>query len=378
MNKQKICIVGNGLTGLTTSLVLSKLNIATHLIANFSKGKKLFDNRTTAISPSNYNFLTKFLNKKDLKLFWPSKKIDLYHEQLGQFYHFLNFENKGKNLMYTIKNSELKKAIFQKIKKEKKIKIINTKVKEIDHKNSSIFFKDKAFHYDTILLCVGRNSQLVKKLTGIRSVRNNLNEIALTSIVKHNLNILNSRQYFLKEGPLAILPINKKTFSLIWSINKNYHSNFSKDSIIKKLKEILNSDNKISISKVDSFPISFNLNINFFKKNILVLGEGSYNIHPVAGQGFNLILRDIQKLYEEMDKQISLGLQIKDSSMMHKYVVFRKPENLLFGLSINFIHNFFKNGKISNSFKKIILSDINRFEFFKNLNLRIADSGIFK
>ena len=41
MNKQKICIVGNGLTGLTTSLVLSKLNIETHLIANFSKGKKL-------------------------------------------------------------------------------------------------------------------------------------------------------------------------------------------------------------------------------------------------------------------------------------------------------------------------------------------------
>ena len=61
----------------------------------------------------------------------------------------------------------------------------------------------------------------------------------------------------------------------------------------------------------------------------------------------------------------------KDSSMMHKYVVFRKPENLLFGLSINFIHNFFKNGKISNSFRKIILSDINRFEFLKTLILEL-------
>ena len=77
--KQKICIVGDGLTGLTTAIVLGKLNIKVELIApNFKK--RTNDKRTTAISQSNYNFLIEFLGKNIEKLFWPCKKIDLYHE----------------------------------------------------------------------------------------------------------------------------------------------------------------------------------------------------------------------------------------------------------------------------------------------------------
>ena len=53
MKKQKICIIGNGLTGLTTALVLSELNIEIDLMAKFKSNEEFLDNRTTAISPSN-------------------------------------------------------------------------------------------------------------------------------------------------------------------------------------------------------------------------------------------------------------------------------------------------------------------------------------
>ena len=59
-------------------------------------------------------------------------------------------------------------------------------------------------------------------------------------------------------------------------------------------------------------------------------------------------------------------------------MISRKPENFLFGLSVNFIHKFFRNNKIVNPIKKVILKDINKLKFFKKLNLRIADTGIFK
>ena len=110
MKKQKICIIGSGLTGLTTALVLSKLNIEIDLIAKFKSNEELLDNRTTAISPSNYDFLLKFLDKKDSRLFWPSIIIDLYHEESGQYHHFMNFERNGKNLMYIVKNRKLEKV----------------------------------------------------------------------------------------------------------------------------------------------------------------------------------------------------------------------------------------------------------------------------
>lgn len=378
MIRQKICVIGNGLTGLTAALILSKLDIDIHLIGDFKSIKKFSDNRTTAISSSNYNFLIKYLKKKDSKFFWPSTKIDLYYEEKDKILNFLNFEKDGKPIMYTIHNLKLRKIILEKIKSDRKIKIINTHVKEIDQENSTINLQGKSINYDSILLCVGRKSPMVKKLIGTRAVNHNYNEVAFTSIIKHKLNITNSQQYFFKEGPLAILPTNKKEFSLIWSVNKHYSSGVMKNLIRKKINKILGSSGDFKISKIDFFPISFNLNTNFIKKNILVLGEGSYNIHPVAGQGFNLILRDLKELYQEIEKQIYLGMQIKDSIVFYKFMLSRKPENLLFGIGINFIHKFFKNNIIAAPIKKIILKDINKFNFLKNLNLKIADSGIFK
>tara|TARA_Y100000590_G_scaffold33488_1_gene36721 strand:+ start:8483 stop:9613 length:1131 start_codon:yes stop_codon:yes gene_type:complete len=376
MKRQKVCIIGNGLTGLTTALVLGELNLEIDLIAKF-KLEEFLDNRTTAISPSNYDFLLKFLGEENPKLFWPSKNIDLYHEESNRYYHFMNFENNGKNLMYIAQNSKLIKIILKKIKNQKKIKIINTEVKKVDEKNTAVFLKNKTINYDSIFLCAGRRSQLVKKLIGKRIVSDDLNDIAFTSIIKHNLNIINSKQYFLKEGPLAILPINKKEFSLVWSVSKNSKLDITENLIKEKLKRMLGLD-KISISKIDFFPISFNFNVNFLKKNVLVLGEGSYNIHPVAGQGFNLILRDIQKLNQKLTEHLSLGMQLKDSRIFYQFMTSRKPENFLFGLSVNFIHKFFRNNEIVNPIKKIILKDINKLKFLKKLNLRIADTGIFK
>ena len=158
-------------------------------------------------------------------------------------------------------------------------------------------------------------------MVGKRFIENNYDEIAFTTIVKHKSKINGSKQYFLKEGPLAILPVNQNQFSLIWSVSKKYNLNNINFLIKDKLKKILKFEKKYEISEIDFFPISFKLNINFSRKNVLILGEGSYNIHPVAGQGFNLILRDIKKLYEEIDKYLNLGLQLKDSSIFSKYLI---------------------------------------------------------
>ena len=107
------------------------------------------------------------------------------------------------------------------------------------------------------------------------------------------------------------------------------------------------------------------------------MGEGSYNIHPFAGQGFNLILRDIRELYNNLDQYLSIGIQIKDSLLLKHFSSSRKPENLLFGLGLSFIHKFFKNNKISNPIRRVILKDINKFKTLKDISLSFADKGIF-
>ena len=376
MIKQKICIIGNGLTGLTAALILGKLNLDVHLIAAPDK-KKRRDIRTTAISESNHKGLISFIGKKKSKIFFESKEIDLYKEHSKEIKHFMNLSNKRKNLMFLFQNEILKKLIKKKINTYKNLKIFNKKVSEIDVEKNKVFFANKNFSYDAIFVCTGSKSEIIQNIFKDRFIERKTDEIAFTSIVNHSSNIINAKQFFLKEGPMAILPLNKNKFSFVWSVGSKFKNKNAALIITKKLKEILKIQSDLRISKVDCFPISFKFRSSFNKKNILVLGEGSYNVHPVAGQGFNLILRDIFYLNRKINEYIKNGIQIKDSLFIDEYLKQRKPENLLFGLGINFINNFFKFNKITEPIKKVILKDINKFNILKDISLRVSNKGIF-
>ena len=365
MIKQKICIIGNGLTGLTTALILGKLNLDVHLIAAPDRRKKK-DIRSTAISDSNYKSIINLIGKKYSKIFFQSKEIDLYKEYSGEIKHFMNLSNKNESLMFLFQNEILKKLIQKKINTYKNLKTYYKKVNKIDVENNKVFFANKKISYDAIFVCTGSKSEIVKNIFGDRFIESKTNEIAFTSIVNHTSNIVNAKQFFLKEGPMAILPLNKNKFSFVWSVSSKFKNQNPTPLVTKKLKEILKLKNDFIISKIDYFPISFKFRSNFKKKNILVLGEGSYNVHPVAGQGFNLILRDVLYLNSKINEYVKNGIQIKDSLFIDEYLEQRKPENFLFGLGINFLNNFFKFNKITEPMKKVILKDINKLNILKN------------
>ena len=376
MIKQKICIIGNGLTGLTAALILGKLNLEVHLIAA-PDGRKKKDIRTTAISDSNYKSLIDLIGKKHSKIFFQSKKIDLFKEYSGEIKHFMNLSNKNENLMFLFQNEILKKIIQKKINTYKNLKTYYKKVNKVDVEKNKVFFSNKKISYDAIFVCTGSKSEIVKNLFGDRFIESKTNEIAFTSIVNHKANIDSAKQFFLKEGPMAILPLNKNKFSFVWSMSSKFKNQNPAPLINQKLKEILKLKNDFTISKIDCFPISFKFRSNFKKKNILLLGEGSYNVHPVAGQGFNLIVRDVLYLNNKISEYIKNGIQIRDSLFIDEYLKQRKPENFLFGLGINFLNNFFKFNKVTEPIKKVILKDINKLNILKNVSLRVSNKGIF-
>ena len=64
MIKQKICIIGDGLAGLTTAAILSKQNIHIDLYSGSRKKSKNFDARTTAISDSNFQYIKNEVSPK--------------------------------------------------------------------------------------------------------------------------------------------------------------------------------------------------------------------------------------------------------------------------------------------------------------------------
>ena len=96
----------------------------------------------------------------------------------------------------------------------------------------------------------------------------------------------------------------------------------------------------------------------------------------MAGQGFNLVLRDIKKLSDLMRNALKLGLSLKNSFVLENFYKARKPENTILGLGIDLTNIFFKNNKLFFPIQKIILSNINKLKFIKKISQKISDKGI--
>ena len=364
MKKQRICIVGDGLSGLMTVIALNNLpNLEVHLIAK--KNKHVNDKRTTAISRSNFNFFQDIMSKFDKKLFWSSKKINLFYESNDKRINFLNFNEKKNNLMYVFENNKVKELLLKEIKK-KKIKIIKKNLKKLSELDN----------YDLKVLCLGRNSKIYKNIISSRSIDKDYKEMALTGYVKHNLKNVSTSQFFLKEGPLAILPFSKNSFSFVWSVKREFIKKNINSILASKISELLQVNKKINITNIQSYPLILNLKRTYYKNDTLILGEGLHTIHPVAGQGFNLVMRDIKKLKEVLKYFTNLGISIKSSSALDDFSSSRKPENVITGLGIDLAHSFFKQNKLLEPFKKIILKNVSKNNTLKKISKFISNQGL--
>ena len=221
MKNQKICIIGDGLAGITASLAFKNTSLDVDLYhSGFGEAK--LDKRITAISESNLAFLKQIEKKINLKLFWSCDKINLYYETNNKIFNFLNFNED--NLMHIFENDVLKKNLIKLIK-TKDINLIKKKITNINYENSFIKINNTKRYYDLIILCLGARSDLYYNLTKDRSIKKDYKEVAITGYVNHNSKLNNPRQYFLKQGPLAFLPFDKKKFSFVWSLDKKYYIN---------------------------------------------------------------------------------------------------------------------------------------------------------
>jgi len=363
MKKQRICIVGDGLSGLMAALALNKLEgLEVYLISKKNKNSK--DKRTTAISASNYEFLKEVIDKLDKKLFWSSKKIDLFYQTKDQNINFLNFNEDSKNLMYVFENDKIKEILIKEIKK-KKIKTLQKNINDLKDLDG----------YDMKILCLGRFSKIYQSIIDKRSLNKDYKEIAITGYVKHRLKNLNTAQYFLKDGPLAILPFSKNYFSFVWSVDKEFSKKDINLVVKSKICEVLKTK-KIQISNQQSYPLMLNLKRTYYKNDILILGEGLHTVHPVAGQGFNLVLRDINKLQEILKYYTGLGMSLKSTSALEDFTNNRKSENIITGIGIDLTHNFFKQNKLLDPFKETILKNISKNNTLKKISKFISNQGL--
>ena len=361
-----VCIIGDGLTSLSLAKNLINKKINVHI---YQKKiiNNLLSNRTIGISKNNLNFFKKEIFELPKKITWEIKKIEIYSEKLKND-KILNFGNDNSDLFYMVKNDKLHELLNKELLKSKFFR--KTTIK---HES----FYDKLLkknNYDLIINC-DQNNYISKKYFN-RKIDKDYKNIAYTTILEHEKLENNSAiQVFTELGPIAFLPMSKIKTSVVYSLNitnKKYH-----DSEILNLIKRFNPKFKIiKIKKLSSFKLKSSNLRNYYYKNILAFGDSLHRIHPLAGQGFNMTIRDIHNLSDIIQSKIDLGLEL-DTFTLEEFERKTKTKNFIFSNGIDFIYEFFnleKKLKIRNFTK--ILKVVGKNNNFNNLLIKIADRGI--
>ncbi len=362
-----ICLIGYGVSSLILGNVLTNKNIRVSIIKE-NKVIKKNTNRTVGIAKNNIDFLKK--QKIDLNNYvWPINKIKIFNESVENK-EILNFGQKNNNLFSIIKNSQLINILEKKIKKNKLIKII--KKKEINFYNSII---ENNHEFDLVINFNEYNK--ISKEKFYRRHYKDYKSLAYTTLIKHKeCDNKCAYQIFSKYGPVAFLPLSKFETSVVFSILKD-NNNFFDEKIIKLIKKYNKNYFVKSFSKIEKFELKGSLLKNYYYKNILCFGDNIHKIHPLAGQGLNMTIRDIKIISDLIDNQINLGLPL-DKSILREFEKETKHLNYLYSQSINLINGFFNfDNKFKNNYSKKIFNFLENNSFFKKYSTMFADKGIF-
>ena len=357
----KVCIIGDGLVSLTLAKVLIQKELSVDILLN-RKNNKYDKTRTLGISKSNIDYFNKKIINIE-KILWEIKNIKIYSEKSSN-QEVLNFNNNNKQIFSIIKNYELHKILIDNLKKSKFIKFKNyTNHKSIDNEK-----------YKLIINCDTQN-QITKKFFSSK-IEKNYNSYAYTTIINHKKVSENNIAYqnFTNKGPIAFLPISNTQTSVVYSLRiKNSEDNIDIKNLIKKYNP------GYSINKINDcgrFELKSSMQRKYYKNNILAFGDLLHKIHPLAGQGFNMSLRDIKLLSKLIDERINIGLDI-DSSVCHEFQKKSQDKNYVFSTGIDWIYELFNfESKINSNLISKSINVIGKNKFINSFFKKFADDGL--
>ena len=346
--KQRVAVLGSGLTGKAIAMALLDLNIAVDLIEQTSPSKNFKSNVTLSISDASLKILQSLGIKKNKSNFWPLKKIILFDglkKEVKPDTEFYNIHNK-KSLSHIVKRNVLEKEISNKLKK---VKFVKNKIISIEGKEflKKITFQNKKTSEYNLIIATEFNN--LKLLSNEKKLNWDYSETAYTFVLHHKkVNNNCARQFFLKDGPLAFLPISNTHTSIVWSVKNKSDA----QKIILNYEARLNFLKMISVgfykiigctNKLEKFGLTFDFLRKTVLSRVIFMGDITHKIHPIAGQGWNMTLRDIDILVNILKEKLNKGYDIGDLGILKEYEKKTKVSNLLFAMSIDLIRKVFRS-----------------------------------
>ena len=351
-----ILIVGGGLTGLVLANALGVAGVRVTVVDPIPKAQFLsskFDGRTTAISAGSrlaLEVIGAWKNMED-----QASEILEIRVSDGDSPLFLHFDHTDLNagpLGFILENRIIRSSLIKCLEKLPSVKLrFEDRVKSIERHIGfiSATTDNGAVHQVHLVVAAdGRNSPL-RQMEEIPVKQWRYPQIGIVCTVRHERTHNGvAQEHFLPPGPFAILPMTGRRSSIVWTESEKLAPailSLSTDHFTQELK--MRFGNYLGELKlagpIFSHPLGLLHADKYTKPRFALVGDAAHAIHPIAGQGLNLGIRDAAVLAEIIIDAMRLGLDPGSDKVLDDYERWRRFDNTLMVAATDGLNRLFSN-----------------------------------
>jgi 2-octaprenyl-6-methoxyphenol hydroxylase len=382
----ELIVVGGGLTGLTLAIACASAGTAVAVIDREDPATMLdepFDGRTTAIAQGSKRVL-------DGIGLWPLVageaepilEIRVADDGSPLFLHYDHRDVGEDPLGYIVENRVLRRALMERARSLPSLAhLAPATVVSVERGSASVratLADGRVFKGELVAACDGRQSPL-RHEAGIMTVAWDYPQRSIVCTVEHALPHRGvAVEHFLPAGPFAILPMTGNRSSIVWTEQAELVPalmGLPPDAFAAELERRF-GDFLGAISVVGprrSYPLSLMHAVRYAAPRLVLVGDAAHVIHPIAGQGLNLGIRDIAALAELIVDARRLGLDIAHPELLERYARWRRLDNLMLAAVTDGLNHLFSNSLPPlRAMRDLGLATVNRMPPLKRLLMRHA------
>lgn len=354
-NSYDIAVVGGGMVGLCLALGLSGAGARVAVIERGSLSDMAdarFDGRGSAIAAGSQKILTGLGIWE--RLSWEAEPILEIRVADGQSPLFLHYDHRelgGGPLGWIVENAVIRRALAASVETADMDVFDLTRLSSATYDTgyATLSLDDgRALTARLVVAADGRESPL-REAAGIEAVRWQYPQTGIVCSVSHEAPHHGvAQEHFMAAGPFAILPMTRNRSSIVWTERSSLAPGFMEmgdtdfaGALGKRFGTYLGG---IEVNPGRwSYPLSVVHAKSYAAPRLALAGDAAHAIHPIAGQGFNIGLRDVAALAEVIVDTMRLGLDPGATETLARYERWRKPDNMMMIAVTDGLNRLFSN-----------------------------------
>jgi 2-octaprenyl-6-methoxyphenol hydroxylase len=382
----EVVVVGGGLAGLSLACALGTAGVPTLCVDRESPEQQAadgFDLRTTALAHCAKQVLAgagvwTYL-AKDAQ---PINDIRVVDQGSLLHVHYDHRTIGDEPFGYVLDNAVIRAGLFQRVAELAAVThLAPAAVHSIERDPAGVrvtLADGRRLQAKLVVGADGRGS-LVRQSAGIGMPRRSYNQTALICNIGHEFPHHGlAVESFTPNGPFAVLPLTGNRSSIVWSERSDRAKLYAKlpddlfvAEIQRRVGEFLG---KIHLaSGRAAYPLSIMLADRMIDHRMALIGETIHAIHPIAGQGLNLSLRDVAALAEVVVDQYRVGLDVGTVDVLERYQRWRRFDTLtLAGVCDSLVHLFSNDLPPLRIARQLGLGAVNQMPTLKSFFMRHA------